>query len=194
MSLAASDTNDGVLDLESRTWLRRHLDGDLEAFPRLIKALQRPIYGYLRRCGLGPALADDLFQDIFLKVHLAAASYQPQRPLKPWVFTIAVNTVRNHFRSRKNQPFAYLDSERLGTDAPGPARQLEGERLLAWTQAQIGELAEIERDVLLLAGIRGLSLQHISDITNLRLNTVKSHLHRARLKLSERLLAREAEQ
>ena len=88
-----------VVDLEERSWLPRHCNGDQAAFPALLEAYRRPIYSYLVRTGVAQAQRDDLFQSIFLKIHSAAASYQPSRPLAPWLFTIVANSVRNHFRA-----------------------------------------------------------------------------------------------
>ena len=87
-----------VVDLEERAWLPRHCRGDRNAFEALLAAYRRPIYNYLVRTGVAAADRDDIFQNIFLKVHRAAQSYQSSRPLRPWLFTIAANTVRTHFR------------------------------------------------------------------------------------------------
>ena len=63
-------------------------------------AYRRPVYSYLVRSGVADADRDDVFQGIFLKIHTAAGSYDPTRPLAPWLFTIVANSVRNHFRDR----------------------------------------------------------------------------------------------
>ena len=100
---------DQVVDLEERNWLPRHVRGDKAAFPQLLAAYQARIYGYLTRCGILAHVRDDLFQEIFLKVHRAADSYQPTRPLPPWIFTIAANAVRNHLRGAKNRALPLED-------------------------------------------------------------------------------------
>ena len=82
-----------VVDLEERTWLPRYVRGEQVCFSKFVEAYRRPIYSYLVRRGLQRASCDDLFQEIFMKVHVAAASYLPQLPQAPWLFTIAVNTV-----------------------------------------------------------------------------------------------------
>ena len=90
-----------VVDFDERTWLTRHCRGDESAFPALMQAYRRAVYSYLVRAGVAEADRDDLFQSVFLKVHAAAASYDPTRPLAPWLFTIVANTVRNHFREQR---------------------------------------------------------------------------------------------
>ena len=91
--------SDQPVELAERRWLAAHQAGDPQAFTQLVEAYGGLIYTLLRRSGLNQANADDVFQEIMLKVHLAAASYQASRPLKPWLLTIATNTLRNHFRS-----------------------------------------------------------------------------------------------
>ena len=90
-----------VVDLKELQWLPRHVRGDDDAFPALMEAYRAPVWNYLARCGVSLSLREDLFQDIFLKIHQSAASYRAAWPLRPWVFTIAANTLRNHVRDRQ---------------------------------------------------------------------------------------------
>ena len=66
-----------VLDLEERNWLPRHCRGDASAFGKLIAAYRALVFTFLHRYGVRSDECDDLFQEIFLKIHLAAGSYQP---------------------------------------------------------------------------------------------------------------------
>ncbi len=101
-----ADRRRDVVDLEERTWLSRHCRGDASAFPALLEAYRRPVYGYLVRSGVAEANRDDIFQNIFLKIHAAARSYDPTRPLRPWLFTIVANTVRAPRPRRRPRPGA----------------------------------------------------------------------------------------
>jgi len=84
---------DGSSDDERRLLLL-HRDGDPGAFVRLVAKYRRPVFSYLVRCGVPVADRDDLFQEVFLRVHAAAAQYQDHRPLHPWLFTVVANAVR----------------------------------------------------------------------------------------------------
>ena len=77
---------------------------------------------------------DDLFQSIVLKIHEAAARYQPARPLAPWLFTIAANTVRNHFRDSPDASLvsAVDDLAEAPDPVPGPERVLEARETVVW--------------------------------------------------------------
>ena len=182
------------MDLDERTWLPRHCRGDSTAFPALLEAYRRPVYGYLVRCGVAAADRDDLFQSVFLKVHAAAGSYEPARPLGPWLFTIVANAVRNYFRGRPQAAPAAVHHERPdpADPRPGPERIAQGRETLAWLETAIAELPLAQREVLLLAAVLGQPQQEVAEALDLPLNTVKTHLRRARLTLAKAKVRRDA--
>jgi len=153
-----------------------------------MNAYQAPVYGYLVRCGVPPASRDDVFQEIFVKIHLAAASYQPSRPLRPWLFTIAANSVRNHLRDEGRQPVA---GDAQACDEPsgdhGPRALAEIRETTAWLEQALPALPPAQREVLLLGCVAGLRLQDIAAVLDIPLNTVKTLTRRARLSLARAL-------
>ena len=86
-------------------WLVAHRDGDSEAFGKLVQRYRRPVFGYLVHCGVPESDRDDLFQDIFIKIHQRADQYDAARPLHPWLFTVVANTVRSYFSKKKLRSF-----------------------------------------------------------------------------------------
>jgi RNA polymerase sigma-70 factor (ECF subfamily) len=183
-----------VVDLEERTWLARHSRGDPEAFPALLAAYRRPVYSYLVRTGVEESDRDDVFQTIFLKFHTAAASYDPSRPLRPWLFAIVANTVRSHFRARPI-PFAAPappDPPDAPDPDPGPERIAAARETVAWLAEAVRALPLPQRQVLLLTTAVGLGQQEVAQSLDLPLNTVKTHLRRARLALAADLARRDA--
>jgi RNA polymerase sigma-70 factor (ECF subfamily) len=187
-----AESTETVVDLDERSWLARHCRGDRSAFAELMKAYQAPVYGYLVRCGVPPVSRDDVFQEIFVKIHLAAATYQPSRALRPWLFTIAANTVRNHLRDegrRRGAGDVPADSRASGDH--GPQALAEIDETLAWLEQALPRLPFAQREVLLLDTVGGLRLQDIATVLGIPLNTVKTHLRRARLGLAKALAAHE---
>ena len=71
---------------DERELLLRHRDGDSSAFPKLVARYRAPVYSYLVRCGVRESDRDDVFQDIFIKIHRAAAQFQSERPLQSLAF------------------------------------------------------------------------------------------------------------
>ena len=179
-----------VPDLAERTWLARHRRGDPTAFPELLGALQSPVYSFIARCGIHHPTKDDLFQEIFMKIHAAAGRYDPHRPLKPWVFTIAANVVRNHLRQAG--PRALPVEHELPEPFPAADEALERERTVAWVRSAIASLPLEQREVLVLVTLQGLSQAAVSEALEIPVNTVKTRLHRARLRLAQGLAQRRA--
>ncbi len=177
-----------ILDLEERSWLKRHCAGDSKAFPCLLVAYKSPVYNYLCRCGLDSGMRDELFQEVFLKIHMSASSYKPSKPLKSWLFTIVINTVRNHFRSVHRIGNTIVPIEELIADSIPIEDALDASNQLAWVFSEISKLKDNEREVIVLNTLKGFALKDIALILNIPLNTVKTHLRRARLQLSEALL------
>ncbi len=187
MSLEAKPV-EAVVNLDERNWLARHCRGDREAFAELMNAYQAPVYGYLVRCGVPAASRDDVFQEIFVKIHLAAASYQPSRPLRPWLFTIAANSVRNHLRDegrRRGVTTARADSR--PSEDHGPQALAEIHETIAWLEQALPRLPLEQREVLLLGSVAGLRLQDIAAVLEIPLNTVKTLTRRARMSLAKAL-------
>lgn len=181
-----SDPPADVAEREQRAWLARHRRGDTTAFADLVRAYQQPIYSFLTRCGVDPASRDDLFQDIFLKLHTSAARYRADQPLRPWLFTIAANTIRNHFRARQGRPLTLagpLDAEQTADAGPGLERQVESQQTLAWLEQALGALPLLQRQVILLNTVHGMTLSDIALALDIPLNSVKTYLRRARLQL-----------
>ena len=97
-----------------------HTQGDRNAFSQLVALFRAPVHNYLFRCGLDRAAREDLLQEIFIKIHAAAATYRPERPLKVWIFTIAANTARSHFRklATEGRVIAPVELSDTGADEP----------------------------------------------------------------------------
>ena len=176
-----------VVTLDERAWLPRHCRGDVHAFARLVESYRAPVFSYLVRNGVNPAFRDDIFQEVFMKIHLAAASYEPARPLRPWVFTIVANTVRNHFRDEAGRRRRFIQDVDLSPPdpGPGPEEHLEMGQREESLQAAIRKLPPAQREVLVLAALSGLSLAEVAQVVGAPINTVKTRLHRARYALAE---------
>jgi RNA polymerase sigma-70 factor (ECF subfamily) len=167
--------------------LAAHGNGDGEAFSKLIQKYRRPVYGYLFHCGVPEPDRDDLFQEIFVRVHERARSYDPSRPLHPWLFTVVANAVRTYFRkqSRRLYFFSGPPSEEVKDGAPDGEALLSERETADWLERAIQALPLSQREVLVLATLENLPLNDIASILELPLNTVKTQLRRARLRLVE---------
>lgn len=155
--------------------------GDQVAFAALVTRHHAPLLGYLYRLvGGDRLLAEDLVQETFLRM-LRQRTCPPDRPFKPWLYTIATNLARDHFKSAAvRQRWRGGDPEEallhLYDSTPGPE-----DRALAAEQgdevaAALAQLSEEYRVALLLRFYQGLSLQEIAEALHIPLGTAKSRL------------------
>jgi RNA polymerase sigma-70 factor (ECF subfamily) len=189
-----STLRQGVVDLNERNWLPRHCQGDKQAFNELLLSYRALVFTFLYRYGIETQHRDDLFQDIFLKIHQSAASYRPADPLRPWLISIVLNTVRNFRRDLGRRRHFMTHLKAVSNDPnPGLDQNLEHQDTVSWLELKIASLPERQREVLVLSTLKGMSMKEIANILELPENTVKTHLRRARLVLAENLASRESQ-
>lgn len=190
-ALQAKPTETAVVELTERGWLAAHLRGDQQAFGQLMQAYRKPMYSFLVRHGLEPQLRDDLFQEIFLKIHKAAHTYRPSQPLSPWIFTIAINTLRDHQR-KKSLPLTVVAMVEDVEDAqPSPEQSAHLDETMDWLQQAMNELPTAQAEVLNMSLVKGLKINEIGAALGLPVNTIKSHLRRAKQTLLSAFQARQ---
>jgi RNA polymerase sigma-70 factor (ECF subfamily) len=179
---------------DERELLLRHLGGEPGAFAELVSRYRAPVYSYLLRCGVAEQDRDDLFQEIFTRIHRAARQYRPERPLHPWLFTVVANAVRNHLRQKKVRDLVFGDppANDPADDTADAEEVARAEQTRAWLEDRIRELPLVQREALILTCIQNLPQKQVASILGLRLNTLKTHLRRARLALVRQLALREA--
>jgi RNA polymerase sigma-70 factor (ECF subfamily) len=174
------------------TLMLHYRDGDSDAFARLYTRHKGPLYRYLlRQCG--PVVAEELFQEVWLKLVAARAGYTVQAKFTTWLYRIAHNRLVDHYRaSARGLPLSYADDCPEWAHIPGPEgaqpevwddRQRQAERLLAL----LAELPEAQREALLLKEEAGLSLEEIAQATGTGRETVKSRLRYALARLRQGL-------
>jgi RNA polymerase sigma-70 factor (ECF subfamily) len=175
-------------------------EGDSSAFAELVDRYQHrliPIMAHL--CGRADE-AEDLAQEVFLRVYRARREYHPQAKFSTWFFTIANNVALNALRHRKRKPvvqFANLTSsgpqpvrpeERLVYDkGPPPERGLHHQELAEQIQQALAQLNERQRTAVVLNKFEDLSYEEIADVLGISAKAVKSLLSRARGQLRELL-------
>ncbi len=149
-----------------------------------------PVYGFIAR-RVGQALAEDLAAETFATAYRRRASFEPARgSLRSWLYGIAVNLVRNHWRAEHHM--LALDARLLpetdvpdGTDAAD--RRVVAAMLAPRLAAALGELVNDQREVLLLYAWAELSPEEIAAALDIPPGTARSRLWRARAALRERL-------
>jgi len=177
--------------------LRQHLAGDEAAFRALVGRYEKELYRFLVRFTGDAALAQDVFQEAFLQLHLSAGTFDTRRRLKPWLFTIAANKARDALRSRSRRSAAPLDAQAGGedegtyaelmpSDIPAPAESLMNLEQRQGVQKVVAEMPEHLRSVLLLSYFHGFAYKEIAEMLGVPLGTVKSRIHAALVHFAKR--------
>jgi len=170
-------------DLEER--LRR---GDPRAFEDLVIAYQHRVFGVALRMLRNRSEAEEIAQEVFLRVHRAVEDFRGEAKLSTWLYAITSRLCLNRLASgeRRMAREGEESLERLRADAD-PAAHAERGELEAALQRAITELPEERRVVVVLRDFEGLSYEEIAAALDLPLGTVRSRLHRARTDLKEKL-------
>lgn len=164
---------------ESSRLVKRVVQGDDLAFAELYRKHANSVYGYLLRCGLSPSTAEDVTQDVFLTVHRRIGSFDVSRPFKPWLFAVVTSRVSNHFRSTpelKAAPFPVASEQ--------TRESLEYRETLRFLADHLAVLPDVQRQAVLLVCVESLSQQDAAESLGIPVNTFKTHLRRARMKLA----------
>jgi RNA polymerase sigma-70 factor (ECF subfamily) len=158
--------------------------GDPNAFAEMVRRWQQPMARFLHRLCGQPCLVPDLCQEVFLRVHLARASYRENGHFSAWLYRVALNVARDVARRRPPPTTSTLDP-------PGPvsaADACQREETARLVARAVSELPEPLRMVLVLRHDEGLSFEEIARLTDTPASTLKSRFAAALARLRERLV------
>ncbi|MEM6330222.1 MAG: sigma-70 family RNA polymerase sigma factor [Planctomycetota bacterium] len=175
-------------------------DDDAAAFEELMLRYQNRVVSVLAHMiGGRRDLAEDLAQDVFLRVYRARGRYVPGAKFSTWLFTIAGNVASNALRSQSRRREVNVTAKpgetganalELSAEAASalmPTRQADNAELRGAVQAAVATLGERQRVAVVLAKFEGLSYAEIGEVLGMTPQAVKSLLSRARGKLREAL-------
>jgi RNA polymerase sigma-70 factor (ECF subfamily) len=171
----------------------RFQKGEEAAFEELVKRHTRGVLNLVYRYLGDAARAEDMSQDVFLKVYKARMKYEPKAKFTTWLYRIAVNHCLNEIRARRSQPAgaAPIDDLLQEPQAQDPDARLHREELQQAVKRALATLPENQRIAVLLARYEEMSYDEIADTMGLSLEAVKSVLFRAKENLQQ-LLAKYA--
>src|SRR5262249_45507625 len=136
-------------DPDVRLMLRVRDADDAAAFGELVEHYQQRLVGILHHLLGNPDEAEDLAQEVFLRVYRSRQRYHPKAKFSTWLFTIANNLALNILRARQRKPSVPLPSQESGPLGPRPAEQLVADAAPAPSQQlQRQELAQVIRQAL----------------------------------------------
>jgi RNA polymerase sigma-70 factor (ECF subfamily) len=158
--------------------LRQAQRGDARAFASLVTAYETPVYNYILRIVGDRMLAEDLTQDVFLRIHHGLAGFSLRCRFTTWLFQVAKNRVLDELRARERRPHP----DALDDVAPLEVVDAPPERI-EMIDAVWRAVAALNPDLkmaLLLRDVVGLSYAEIADSLEITLATVKWRIYKAR--------------
>lgn len=174
------------MQAEDAILVRRCLKGDAAAIQSLVERYQSDVFGLCVRLLHQRQDAEDVTQEVFLRIFRSLKRWDSTRPLKPWIMGITVNRCRTWIAQRVKRPelVDYLHE----TVASRPAD--DSAELVREIQSALSELRIEYRSVFVMFHEQGLPYEDIAEAMEKPVGTVKTWLHRARLEVLERLRRR----
>ena len=178
--------------MELTALLQRCQDGDELAWESLVRRYQARIHGLAYHFVGHPEEARDLAQEIFVRIYRRLDTCRDPERFESWMLQIGRNVCLDYHRRRKVRPPVHdipvdevydLADEREGTD-----QRAQSESRQRLVHRALQALSEVNREILLLKDIQGLSFEEISSMLKLPVGTVKSRSSRARLALAKQIV------
>src|SRR5246127_3777808 len=188
---------------EESAWIEQLKAGSEEAFAWLIATYHQPIYSLIARtvpAGSDPA---DVTQEVFVKIYRGISGFHGDASLRTWIYRIALHEASNQRRwwsrhrrqevtieaetgdSSEGQPLCIKDT--LVDEHESPFEMAAQSELRAHVEAELRQVPDPFRTVVILRDIEGLAYEEISEILGVNMGTVKSRLMRGRANLKARL-------
>lgn len=168
--------------------------GDEEAFATLVEKYQDPVVGTVAKMLGSPTEAEDIAQQVFVRVWKSAKRYKPKAKFTTYLFTITRNLVFNETRRKRNK--LQVSIEEQGDDwgkqyaddrTSSPSEESLRAELIQKVDAAIAKLPKKQRMAIVLRRYEDMPYEEIADVLGTSVSAVKSHLFRARALLKEEL-------
>lgn len=172
-------------------WCQRTLPRDTRAFQQLITTYKLRVFRTAYRLMGNRQDAEEMAQDVFLKVYQNIHTLDDPATLTSWIYRITVNVCLNELARRKRRPNSVPltplnvdgdeDASQIDTATATPEEEVLRRELQRCIEVVLGQLSAVERAVLVLRDLENRSYQEVADILRVGLSAAKMRIHRARL-------------
>ncbi len=169
-------------------------EGDIPAFEKLVEIHQGPVIGTVAKMLGGASDAEDIAQQVFIRVWKSASRYEPTAKFTTWLFTITRNLVFNETRRRQRKPTVSADEREEDSqwttedeDTASPDQDALNRELEEAIDRAIAELPEKQRMAIILRRYEEMPYEDISKVLSISIPALKSLLFRARGQLKTSL-------
>lgn len=176
-------------------WIQSFQAGDQQAFEELIRPHEKKVYNIALKLVKNEHDAYDLAQEALLKVYRALENFEYKSNFSTWLYRITYNTCLDFLRKEKKNWQVSLDDEKedgvkleIEDKSPTPEIAFEAKMTRQMISEAMDELDEVQRAVVVLRDVEGLTYDEIASLTDLNIGTVKSRINRGRTKLKALLM------
>ncbi len=160
-------------------------NGELQHASILFERYHKRIFNFLARMAFDRALAEDLTQNVFMRMLKYSNSFRTGLSFQAWIYTVAKNVFYDHFRANKNKISDYVEVGNLGDwlrDENESHEQEEREQMLHRSMAL---LSDEQRELLILTRFQNMKYEAVAAIMNTTVSNIKVKVHRTIQKLRE---------
>jgi RNA polymerase sigma-70 factor (ECF subfamily) len=195
-ALAGTSVPEELRAMQDGDLVAAFLTGEERAFREIVDRYRTRLLNFVYRTIGDREKAEDLVQEVFLRVYRHLHGFDPTKKFSTWIYTIAANLAKNELRNRSRHPIVLLQS--MKTIWRGDERPLELEdpssrpddlfrkrQLYVLVEKATARLSAPHREVFVLRDVEGKSYEEIAEITSTKVGTVKSRLNRARRSLAD---------
>lgn len=179
-----------LAQVQDKELVHNYINGHEESLSELVTRHQKKVFTYIKMLVKDSELAEDLFQDVFVKVihTLKSGNYNEEGKFLPWVMRIAHNISIDHFRKAKRIPVVQTKDDfdifrTLRMDDDNVEEKLIQEQILQDVKKLIVELPAEQQEVLILRHYADMSFQEIAAFTNVSINTALGRMRYALINL-----------
>lgn len=183
---------EGLTNQTDSELLDRYCDGDEAAFREIVERYKNGLHAFLRKFLNRHELVEDVFQETFLQLYSSRESFDRDRPLRPWLFTIAANKAKDALRKAQRTSAVSIGTlaktdemsfeevlNILTRDDEAPVHALQRQETAENVKEIITTMPDALREILILAYFNQFSYKQIAEILSIPIGTVKSRLHTA---------------
>jgi RNA polymerase sigma-70 factor (ECF subfamily) len=167
--------------------VRQIQSGDAAAFDELMRRYKHPVVNFVFRMLGNAGDADDVAQDVFVRVYQKLDTYRPETKFSTWLFALARNAAIDHLRWRARHPTESIESAPEISTTSGTAEAVNAREIGALISAAVAKLPEDQRTALVLSEYQGMSHAEVGAIMRCSAKSVESRLYRAKQTLREGL-------
>ncbi len=160
-------------------------NGNLQQATLLFERYNRRIYNFLAKMTMDRTLAEDLTQNVFLRIIKYRASYRDGARFQSWIYQVARNVFSDHYQAHKNKFSDFIDVDKISDNmADKSESELQDEKELLLHRS-MAKLSEEQRELLVLTRFQQMKYEEVATIMDTTVANIKVKVHRAIIRLRE---------